>query len=289
MTWAGRSPCSAGHHPGRAGPAAPPGAAPTRVAPEPSVAGPQACADASATATANGGYTASQLAGYYLMSPLYARADLGQGVRVALAEIGPNLPSDIATYEQCYGIKTPVSYLKVDGGAGSGSGAPAPEAALDIEDVAGLAPDIAIDVYQSPNSDAGVYDMFKDIVDADQDKVVSASFGECERSSPTDDPSYLSAVSTLMGQAAAQGQTVFASSGDTGSSGCYDADGQRHARMTTSRPVRPMSSRSAARRSCRAAARPSGTSRRTRPAPAAAVTPSPGACRPTSTSRPSPA
>jgi subtilase family serine protease len=199
-------------------------AAPRRVARQLSAAGPQACADASETASSDGAYTATQLADYYLMSPLYARGDLGQGVRVALAEIGPDLPSDIAAYERCYGIKTAVSYLQVDGGAGSGSGTPAPEAALDIEDVAGLAPDVGIDVYQSPNGDAGVYDMFSDIVDSDKDKVVDASFGECEQLIMQDDAPYLSAASTLMGQAAAQGQTVFASAGDTGSSGCYAAD-----------------------------------------------------------------
>ena len=199
-------------------------AAPRRAAPAPSAAGPQACADASETATADGAYTASQLASYYLMSPLYARGDLGQGVRVALAEIGPNTTSDIAAYEQCFGIKTPVSYTRVDGGAGTGSGEPAPEAALDIEDLAGLAPDVSIDVYQAPGSDAGVYAMFKDIVDNDKDKVITASFGECEAIISGDDPAYFTALTTVLSQAAAQGQTVFASAGDTGSSGCYDAD-----------------------------------------------------------------
>src|SRR6202034_3712910 len=101
-------------------------------------AGRQACAVASAAASSSGGYTANQLATYYLMSPLYARGDLGAGVRVALAEIGPNLTSDIAAYKSCYGIKTGVSYHTVDGGAGTGSGGSAPEAALDIEDLAGL-------------------------------------------------------------------------------------------------------------------------------------------------------
>jgi subtilase family serine protease len=187
----------------------------------PDAAGPQACAAASATANEFGGYTANELASYYLMSPLYGYRDYGKGVRVALAEIGPNLPSDIAAYEACYGISTPVRYLKVDGGAGTGSGAPSPEAALDIEDVAGLAPDVSIDVYQSPGSDQGVYDMFNDIVKADADKVVSASFGGCEAIFKAEDPSYMPAVRSVMEQADAQGQTVFASSGDSGSSSCY--------------------------------------------------------------------
>jgi subtilase family serine protease len=140
-----------------------------------------------------------------------------------LAEIGPNLPSDIAAYESCYGISTPVKYHKVDGGAGSGSGAP-PEAALDIEDVAGLAPSVSIDVYQAPGSDKSVYDMFNDIVTADADKVVSASFGACEEIFKADDPTYMAAVGAVMEAADAQDQTVFASVGDSGSSGCYPSD-----------------------------------------------------------------
>ena len=187
----------------------------------PDTAGPQACAAASATANEFGGYTANELASYYLMSPLYAEGDLGKGVRVALAEIGPNLPSDIAAYEACYHISTPVKYIKVDGGAGTGSGEPSPEAALDIEDVAGLAPNVSIDVYQSPGSDSGVYEMFNDIVKADADKVVSASFGGCEALFKSEDASYMPAVASVMEEADAQGQTVFASSGDSGSSSCY--------------------------------------------------------------------
>ena len=203
-----------------AGPAGPRATTATTVT-RPDAAGPQACADASDTANKFGGYTATELASYYLMSPLYGLGDYGQGVRVALAEIGPNLPSDISAYEVCYGIKTAVKYLKVDGGAGTGSGAPSPEAALDIEDVAGLAPRASIDVYQSPGSDKAVFDMFDDIVKADADKVVSASFGGCEALFKAQDPAYLTSVFTVMEEAAAQGQTVFASSGDSGSSSCY--------------------------------------------------------------------
>lgn len=196
-----------------------------RSAPTASAVGPQACAAAREAASSFGGYTASQLASYYLMSPLYRRGDLGQGVHIALAEIGPNLTADIAAYEKCYGIKTTVSYTKVDGGAGTGSGAPAPEAALDIEDVAGLAPDVSIDVYQAPSTDEDVYDMLGDIISADRDQVVSTSFGECEEVITADDPGYFASLTSVLGMAAAQGQTVFAPTGDDGSSGCSGSDG----------------------------------------------------------------
>ena len=124
------------------------------------------------------GYTANQLASYYLMSPFYGQGDLGSGVRVALYELEPNSTSDIAAYETCYGVSTSVTYKKVDGGAGSGAGSG--EAALDIEDVLGLAPDVAIDVYQAPNTGTGALDNYNAIVTADTDAVVSTSWGLCE-------------------------------------------------------------------------------------------------------------
>ena len=106
----------------------------------PNSAGPSPCAAASSTASGAGSYTADQLASYYGMTPLYALGDFGQGVRVAVAEFEANLPSDVEAYQACYGTNTTVHYHEVDGGptgASDGTG----EAALDIEDIIGLAPD----------------------------------------------------------------------------------------------------------------------------------------------------
>lgn len=186
----------------------------------PDTAGPQPCAAASGVATDDGSLTANELASHYRMSPLYSLGDLGHGVRVALVEFEPNSASDIAGYESCYGITTGVNYVEVDGGAGTGAGSS--EAALDIEDVAGLAPGAAIDVYRAPNNDTGNYDDYQQIVTADTDQVVSTSWGLCELyTSPNDDTS----MEALFEQANSQGQTVFAASGDTGSTGCLRSGG----------------------------------------------------------------
>jgi subtilase family serine protease len=177
--------------------------------------GPQPCSAASNEATATGAYTANELASYYLMSPFYGKGDLGSGVRVGLFELEPNSTSDISAYKSCYGISTSVSYTKVDGGAGSGAGSG--EAALDIEDVIGLAPDAAVDVYQAPNSNTGLLDNYSAMITADKDAVISTSWGQCElleTSTTVDDEQ------TLFEQANSQGQTVFAAAGDTGSTGC---------------------------------------------------------------------
>jgi subtilase family serine protease len=192
----------------------------TRARLRPAAAGPRPCGAASATADIFGSFTADHLASYYGMSPLYGLGDLGQGVHVALAEFEDNSTSDITAYLSCYGISPSIDYVTVDGGpaVGAGSG----EAALDIEDVAGLAPDVTIDVYQAPNGgDTNTYDMYNAIISADADQVVSTSWGECE----LDEGSTLIAdEQSLFEQAATQGQTVLAAAGDDGSTDCGNGD-----------------------------------------------------------------
>jgi subtilase family serine protease len=180
-------------------------------------ADPPPCPAAAQAAQSNGSFTAGQLATYYGMSPLYGLNDLGQGVHVALAELEPDSASDVSAYLSCYGLHTTVSYIKVDGGAGSGSGSG--EAALDIEDVAGLAPGATIDVYQAPDSGGtDTYDLYHAIIDAKKpDPVVSTSWGLCELYS---DSSLITMEQALFEQAATQGQTVLAAAGDSGSTDC---------------------------------------------------------------------
>jgi subtilase family serine protease len=178
--------------------------------------GPKPCADA----TNSGGVTADKFAAYYGMAQRYEEGDYGAGIRVGVLELEPNLQSDIVSYEQCYGIATPVKYLKVDGGAGTGPGQG--EAALDIEVLAGLAPKIAIDVYDAPNNGnapgQGFYDIFKSYVTGDKDRVLSVSWGQCE-----DEVSAANqkALETLFQQANAQGQAIYVAAGDQGSTGCF--------------------------------------------------------------------
>ena len=196
--------------------------------------GPRPCNAAREAAEAYGSYTADQLAAHYGMSPLYGLNDRGQGVHVALAEFEPDSPSDVSAYLSCYRLQTTVNYVKVDGGAGSGSGSG--EAAIDIEDVAGLAPGATIDVYQAPKSGGtDTYDVYHAIIDAKKpDPVVSTSWGLCE---PYSDPSLITMEQSLFEQAAAQGQTVLAASGDSGSTDCYPDGGAAAADLAVADPA----------------------------------------------------
>jgi hypothetical protein len=168
----------------------------------------------------NGGYTAAEIASAYGLSDLYAAGDGGSGTTVALFELEPYSASDIAGYQACYGTSTPVTNVTVDGGPGTGAGSG--EAALDIEDVIGLVPNASIFVYEGKNTGASALDTYRTIVTQNRAKVISTSWGLCE---PQEGTSAAGAENDLFLEAAAQGQTIFAASGDHGVKDCTSGTG----------------------------------------------------------------
>jgi kumamolisin len=182
--------------------------------------GPDPCPTAVAEAAGDDAYTSDQLASAYSFSSLYGEGDLGAGQTIALFELEPDLSSDVAAYQACYGTDTSVSYVTVNGGVGSGAGSG--EAALDIEGVIGIAPAASIIVYQAPNSQEGLLADYSEIVSQDKANVISTSWGECE--ADADGTDIAAAENTLFEEAATQGQSIFAAAGDEGSEGC-DAGG----------------------------------------------------------------
>lgn len=172
------------------------------------------------------------LAGAYGMAD---QPNVGSGVTVGIFELESFSAKDIAAYQSCYGTHVAVSTVKVDGGAkvpanaDLGIGA---ESALDIEDLIGLVPQASLVVYQGPDiTDAhgnpgnvtyqNILDVYQKMVTDNRARVLSTSWGGCEQDTP---PSFMAAENVIFQQAAAQGQTVTAASGDFGSSDCI-ADG----------------------------------------------------------------
>lgn len=186
-----------------------------RTVPMATSTGPQPCAAAVQAGASDHVYTANQLASAYDFTGLYDQGDEGSGITIGLFELGPNLPSDVTSYQSCFGTHAVVTYVKVDGGSGTGDGNG--EAALDIETAIGLAPRADIDVYQAPRSDTGIIDDFTTMIDDDAAKVISSSWGECEAKNGS---TLIAAEADLFEQAAAQGQTVLAASGDAGATDC---------------------------------------------------------------------
>ena len=184
-------------------------------------AGPSPCATAQIAAGDNKAYTIDQLAKAYSFDPLYQKGDHGAGVTIALFELEPYAPSDIAAYQACYRTHVQVTNKLVDGGAGKGFGSG--EATLDIEVALGMASQAKLLVYEAPGSGATAsVDEWTRIVTDDLAQVVSTSWGQCE---PYLAPGEARAESVIFEEAAAQGQTVFSASGDAGSEDCSAAGG----------------------------------------------------------------
>ncbi|HEY4023508.1 MAG TPA: protease pro-enzyme activation domain-containing protein [Pseudonocardiaceae bacterium] len=166
----------------------------------------------------------------YNTSALYSSyGNTGSGVTVGLFELENFSDLDVAAYQNCYGTSVPVSRRAVDGGP---TEAPDPnanrgvESALDIEAVAGVAPGASIIVYQgkdwdtltAANGDQVTLDTYTAMVNDDAAQVLSTSWVSCELDT---NPSLMSAESPVFAQAAAQGQTVVAATGDYGSTSCF--------------------------------------------------------------------
>ena len=140
----------------------------------------------------------------------------GSGQTLGLFELDGYTASDIASYESAYGLPSvPLQNVLVDGVSGlpSSSNGPA-EVTLDIELQAALAPSAAkIYVYEGPNTDTGVEDTYNQIATDNLAKSISTSWGEAENSAPA---SVRSSENAVFQQMAAQGQSIFAASGDSG-------------------------------------------------------------------------
>jgi subtilase family serine protease len=191
------------------------------TAPQANAASVAPCASATSAGASFGAYTPDQLAGAYGFDSLYSAGDQGAGTSVAIYELEPFLASDISTYQSCMGTDVSVANTAVDGGAGRGAGQG--EAALDIEDVLGLAPGASIHVYSGPNSAAGAFDTYARIVSDDTSKVISTSWGLCE---PAEGSAAAQSENTLFQEAASQGQSIYAAAGDAGADDCRDGSGR---------------------------------------------------------------
>lgn len=192
---------------------------------------PRACADARIAAHGGGPYnlpdmqglTDQELAWSYGLGGLYQAQANGSGQRVAIFELEHFGASDLSTFSRCYfgqDLSSQVSVTTVLGGVLPGT-VSAGEATLDVEDVLGFAPGAMVDVYEGPNTDLGVVATYNRIVQDDRAKAVTTSWGLCEEQS-----SIPAAEESIFEQAAVQGQTVVAASGDAGSNDCGSTPAQ---------------------------------------------------------------
>ncbi len=194
--------------------------------PQVAAAGPAPCAAAKTAATDDDGYTYNQLAQAYEMDELYTDGDKGSKVNVGLFEIDSYSTSDLAAFQSCYATSATVNLVNVDGGSGGSAGGG--EAALDIDTIVGMAPQAKVTVYEGNDGDSystEVVDVYTNMFDANSVQVVSSSYGLCEAYTKSAFPGLIASENTLFEQAATEGMSLFAASGDSGSEGCERANG----------------------------------------------------------------
>jgi len=200
---------------------APAAAASPRGFAQPAVA-PAACAEAR-TFAGSTFWTADQVGRLYHVGDLISAGLTGKGKTIALLELGRSRASDTSAYLSCFRLRNRVKVKHIDGGAAAGQLASL-EANIDIQSAATQSPDATIVSYEAPNTLQGEYDAYNRIVDDNTAQAVSISWGKCDAllEAAPNGALFIDAVHTLFKQAAAQGQTVFAAAGDTGSVDCYD-------------------------------------------------------------------
>ena len=173
---------------------------------------------------------------YYDALPLIAKGVSGSGRTLGIVTLAAFTESDPFAYWNALGLKVSndrITVVNIDGGPGAPSDASGSiETTLDVEQSGGIAPGAKIVVYQAPNTNQAFLDAFVAAVEDNKAESVSTSWGEWEwfdnlANAPVTDPhtgetvSSLKAFDQIFLQAALQGQSLFAASGDAGA---YDAN-----------------------------------------------------------------
>ncbi len=163
---------------------------------------------------------------HYNLTPLQQNGALGQGQTIGIVTLASLNPSVPETFWQATGVPASPSRIQlenVNGGAGPVSlNAGSDETTLDVEQSGSIAPDANVRVYQAPNTDYGFVDAFFKAASQNAVGSISASWGESETAIQAsvnayqESSGYAAAFNEAYLEAAAQGQSTFVSSGDSG-------------------------------------------------------------------------
>jgi hypothetical protein len=171
--------------------------------------------------------TPGDFATQYDINSVYKAGITGAGQSIAIVSASNVDLSLVQAYQSLFGLSANLPQVVVDG-EDPGQNSAATEAYLDIEIAGSVAPGATVILYTSGGTALtdGLALAAMRAVEDDQAGIISASYGECEMELGQSGNSFWSA---LWQQAAAQGQTVFVSTGDGGSAGCDDYDTQQAA------------------------------------------------------------
>lgn len=178
-----------------------------------------------------GSFTVGDTANLYNINPLYAAHIDGTGSTVGIVTLAGFDPADAFTYWNLIGLSVKpdrLTQVHVDGGGEISAAAGTGETCLDVEQSGGLAPGAKVVVYDAPNSDAGFIDLFYKAASDNAVDTMSCSWGLAEaflfpEVVGVDNRPQMIAFHQAFLEAAAQGISVFAASGDSGAFDVNDA------------------------------------------------------------------
>jgi pseudomonalisin len=163
----------------------------------------------------------------YDVAPLYQQGIDGTGQSIAIVGRSNLKISDVRKFRSAFGLPANDPQIIVNGAnPGVLASGEESEAALDVEWSGAVAKKATIKfvVSASTNSSDGAYLSAQYIVNHNLAPVMSMSFGLCEAALGASGNNF---INSLWRQAAAQGISVFVSSGDSGAAGCDSASATR--------------------------------------------------------------
>jgi kumamolisin len=174
--------------------------------------------------------TVTDFAARYNVDPLYNQGITGKGGALGIVTFANFTPGDVFAYWGALNLNVDpkrLTVVNIDGGPGPASDASSSsETTLDVEQSGGIAPGANIIVYQAPNTDQGFLDAFAAAIQNNKVDSISTSWGNWEwfnsEFPSVTDPfsgqfvSLARAAHELFVEAALQGQSLFAASGDFG-------------------------------------------------------------------------
>jgi len=164
----------------------------------------------------------------YDIAPAYSAGYTGAGQTIAVIGQSAVVLSDISNFQTAANVpvRPPTEILMPNTGASTLYTGDETESDLDLEYSSGIATGANIlFVYTGNSSNYGAFDAMGYVITNKLAPIISISYGDCETdlagsTAPNGQPAY-TYYNGLLQQAAAQGQTVIASAGDSGSIDCY--------------------------------------------------------------------
>ena len=165
----------------------------------------------------NGGMAPVDVARAYGIDQLWAAGLHGEGVSVGLVALDAYTPGDMTKFDRRNGISgPPIDVVRMPDALDAPSDE-AGEVALDLQVLRGIAPNAQIVVYEGSTAFGSMAPLIGRIVADGRVKIVSISFGLCEKYYPAD---ARQADERELAAAYAAGISVFVASGDDGAYDC---------------------------------------------------------------------